>query len=229
MTIARLAAPLAALSIAMVTLTGCADSAPATAEAPTDAPASAAPTRTRDTAPIDPIAFADEATYGAWRRSPVDPTPKYAAAVEDACRADPAVKDLPLVVLDARGEGRAILVFADDKAAVSCTADDDQSGTIAVEAHAVPGYAKAKPPAKAHLGIHELTTVEAGGSTYSAIVGQYEPTGVMGVSANFDGDAAWYTAAADNGWYAIWWPGKSRPLGVATSSNRNEVIDSYAP
>ena len=49
------------------------------------------------------------------------------------------------------------------------------------------------------------------------------------VAANFDADAAWYTAASDNGWYAIWWPGESRPLGVATSNNRNEVVDSYAP
>ena len=229
MTIARLATPLAALTIAMVTLAGCADSAPATADAPTEAPASAAPTRTRDATPVDPSAFANDATYGDWRRSPVDPTPEYAAAAEEACRAESAVGDLPLVVLDARGEGRAILVFADEKAAVTCIADDDRSGTIAVDAHALPGFAKAKPPAEAHLGFHELTTVEAGGSTYSAIVGQYEPTGVKDVSANFDADAAWYTAASDNGWYAIWWPGKSKPLGVATSNNRNEVIDGYAP
>ena len=42
---------------------------------------------------------------------------------------------------------------------------------------------------------------------------------MKGVAANFDADAAWYTAASDNGWYAIWWPGKSKPLGVATSEH----------
>ena len=44
-----------------------------------------------------------------------------------------------------------------------------------------------------------------------------------------DADAAWYTAGSDNGWYAIRWPGQVKPLSVATSSRRNEVIDSYAP
>ena len=49
------------------------------------------------------------------------------------------------------------------------------------------------------------------------------------MAANFDADAAWYTAASDNGWYAIWRPGEAKPLGVATSSHRNVVVDSYAP
>ena len=113
--------------------------------------------------------------------------------------------------------------------AVSCIAQDDGSGTFTVETHPVPGFAKAKPPADGDLGVHELYTVAAGGTTYSALVGQYGPAGVKDVAANFDADAAWYTAAADNGWYAIWWPGEAKPLGVATSNNRSEVVDSYAP
>ncbi|HEY6571076.1 MAG TPA: hypothetical protein VIZ22_12340 [Candidatus Limnocylindrales bacterium] len=229
MTITRRATPLAALTMIMVTLTGCADSAPANTDAPSDAAASVAPARSRNTGPVDPSAAANDATFGAWRRAPVKPTPEYVAAAEEACRADPAVGDAPLVVLDARGEGRAILVFADDKTAVSCIAEDDKSGTIAIDAHPIPDFAKAKPPKEADFGVHELYTLEAGGSTYSALVGQYEPTGVKSVAANFDADAAWYTAATDNGWYAIWWPGESKPLGVATSDTRNIVMHSYAP
>ena len=169
-------------------------------------------------------------TFSAWRRSPIQPTPEFAAAVEAACRADDSVGEKPLVVLDVRGEGRAILVFAEDKAATVCTAQDDQAGTVTIEAHAIPGMAKAKPPEDdGDLGVHELSVADRGGSSYSVLVGQYQPKGVKDVAANFDADAAWYTAASDNGWYAIWWPGEAKPLGVATSNNRNEVVDSYAP
>ena len=61
------------------------------------------------------------------------------------------------------------------------------------------------------LGIHELSVADGGGSSYSVLVGQYQPKGVKDVAANFDADAAWYTAASDNGWYAIWWPGEAKP------------------
>ena len=187
--------------------------------------------RARSTSAVDPSAAANDATYAAWRRSPVKPVPEFAAAVEAACRAEPAVGKLPLAVLDARGEGRALLVFSDGggKAAVACVADDDRSGAVTATAREIPGSAKAAAPAAGRMGVHDLFIVEAGGTSYSALVGQYGPDGVKNVAANFDADAAWYTAASDNGWYAIWWPGQAKPLGVATSSRRNEVIDSYAP
>ena len=152
--------------------------------------------------------------YAAWRRSPVKPVPEFATAVEAACRADPAVGKLPLAVLDARGEGRAILVFSDGngKAAVACVADDDRSGPVTATAHEIPGSAKAAVPAAGRMGVHDLFVVDEGGTSYSALVGQYGPDGVKNVAANFDADAAWYTAASDNGWYAIWWPGQAKPL-----------------
>ncbi len=225
MTIARRSLWFATLAIILLTAAACADSAPTATDGPL---ASATPAR--PTGAIDPTAAANAATFAAWRRSPIRPTPEFAAAVEAACRADDSVGDMPLVVLDVRGEGRAILVFATDTSAVACAAQDDQSGNVTIETHDVPGMAKAKPPADdGDLGIHELYVVDGGGSSYSVLVGQYQPKGVKAVAANFDADAAWYTAASDNGWYAIWWPGEAKPLGVATSNNRNEVVDSYAP
>ena len=134
------------------------------------------------------------------------------------------------MVLDARGEGRAILVFADAKAGIVCAAQDDRAGSVTVQTHPVPAVKGAEPPADdGDLGLHEMYVVDAGGSSYSVLVGTYNPTGVKDVSANFDADAAWYTAASENGWYAIWWPGEAKPLGVATANQRAEVIDSYAP
>ena len=93
-----------------------------------------------------------------------------------------------------------------------------------------PGHGEGRSqPEAGDLGIHELSVADGGGSSYSVLVGQYQPKGVKDVAANFDADAAWYTAASDNGWYAIWWPGEAKPLGVATSANRNVVVDSYTP
>ncbi len=231
MTIARLVSLLAALAIILLVVAACAEGVPTpTGGADGGDGSGPAATPPRSTGRPDPSEFANAATYAAWRRSPVRPTPDFAAAVEAACRSEDAVGDLPLQVLDARGEGRAILVFADAKAGVACAAQDDRAGSVAVQTHPVPGVKEAKPPAvDGDLGVHEMYVVDAGGSTYSVLVGQYNPKGVKDVSANFDADAAWYTAASSNGWYAIWWPGEAQPLGVATANNRAEVIDSYAP
>lgn len=225
MTIAHRALMPAAFAIILLTAAACADSAPTATDEPSGSTKAA-----RSTGAVDPTAAANAGTFSAWRRSPVQPTPEFAAAVEAACRGDESVGTKPLVVLDVRGEGRAILVFAEDEAATVCTARDDRAGTVTVETRAIPGMATAKPPEDdGDLGIHELYVADGSGSSYSVLVGQYQPKGVKDVAANFDADAAWYTAASDNGWYAIWWPGEAKPLGVATSNNRNEVVDSYAP
>jgi hypothetical protein len=225
MTIARRGSTLATLAALAAILAGCASDAPVPSGAPV---VSAAP---RPTSALDPSAAADAATYAAWRRAPVTPTPAFRSAVEAACRGDEAVGSMPLAVLDARGQGRAILVFsgAAGTAAVVCVADDDQAGSVTVKTHEVPGSAKAPVPEAGKMGVHDLFAIADGASSYSAVVGRYGPDGVKDVAANFDADAAWYTAASDNGWYALWWPGQAKPRGVATSSRRTEVIDSYAP
>ncbi len=199
------------------------------ASGPTDAPVRtpAASLAERQSAP-DPASFAHAASAGAWRRAPVTPEQEFASAVEAACRAEPGVGNAPLAVLDARGEGRAILVFDDGAAPIACVADDDGTG-VAVQTRPVPRPRKATPPPDGALGVHEMFVVDAGGESYSVLVGQYGSGGVRDVAANFDADAAWYTAATRNGWYAIWWPGEAKPLAVATSNNRSEVIHSYAP
>ena len=121
-------------------------------------------------------------------------------------------------------------MFADAETGVACAAQDDRAGSIAVQTHPVPGVEGAEPPADdGDLGLHQLYVVDAGGPSYSVLVGQVNPTGIKDVSANFDADAAWYTASSDNGWYAIWWPGEAKPLGVASANQRAVVVDSYAP
>lgn len=134
----------------------------------------------------------------------------------------------PLTVLDTRGEGLAVLVFADGASAAVCRATVDHGGAVAAVAREIAGASGAKAPGTGTLGIHDLEVVQQGASARSILVGQVGG-GVHSVAANFDADAAWFTASMADGWYAIWWPGTGRPLGVASSDIRSVVIDSCAP
>lgn len=207
--------------IIVIAIAACGDTT-----SPTGIPQTQPPARST-TAP-DPSPAADAAVFGAWRRAPVKPTGDFAAAVEAACRGQGAVATRPLAVLDARGEGLAILVFADGASAAVCRTMVDQGGAVVAVAREIAGASGVKAPVTGALGIHDLEVVQDGASARSILVGQVGG-GVHTVAANFDADAAWFTASMANGWYAIWWPGTGRPLGVASSDIRSVVIDSYAP
>jgi catechol 2,3-dioxygenase-like lactoylglutathione lyase family enzyme len=179
-------------------------------------------------APPDPSAVAEEAAFGTWRPAPITPTPALATKIEDACRADATVGDLPLRVLDARGLGLATLVFADADGAVLCRAAVDQpGGTVSVVVRAVAGSAGATPPEDGKLGIHDLEVVDETSTPRVVLVGTVGD-GTHGVGINHD-DATWTKARMENGWYAVWWPLAKEAIGVAASNSRNIVIDSFAP
>ena len=82
-------------------------------------------------------------------------------------------------------------------APIACVADDDGTGVGRSETRPVPrpreGDAAA---ATARWACTSMFVVDAGGESYSVLVGQYGSGGVRDVAANFDADAAWYTAAA---------------------------------
>lgn len=187
-----------------------------------------ATTPVRASEPPDPSAAARDATFGAWRRSPISPTPEFAASAEAACQAEAPVGSLPLAVLDARGEGRASLVFDDGASAVLCRVDVAEDGSVAAVAREVTRDPRATPPPDRKLGPYDLELVEGAAGSYTLLVGQVGG-GVHDVAVNADADAAWYTAAMQNGWYAIWWPGAAPALGVAASDSRRVVITSFAP
>jgi hypothetical protein len=219
---------LAAILAAGVLLAGCGDLA-----APTDSTgaggSSGGPISSgRGAVPTpDATALADAAALGRWRPAPIAPSPGFAGAAEAACRATGSVGDLPLAVLDARGEGLATLVFATDQAAVLCRAAVDAAGSATATAREVRGIAGTTPPPTRTLGIHDLEAITDDAIVRTVVVGQVGD-GVSHVSVNF-GDATWSQATMANGWYATWWPSTKEALGVAAVDNRNVVIISYAP
>jgi hypothetical protein len=210
-----------------------------TAAACTMATEPAGPVRTADAegtfAPIhatplptpDVNAIANDAVFGKWRRAPAYPTPKVRATAEAACREQDEVGDLPLKVLDARGEGEVTLVFADARTAVVCfaTAKDETSATAT--ARPVAGYPETKALDPEKLGIHDEEIVDAGARSRFIVVGRVGDK-VHDVGASFD-DWTWGKASMADGWYAIWWPGSQPALTIAASDSRSIAIDSYTP
>ncbi len=214
-----------ALLVALVVI-GC-DLADATGT-PVDRPTDAVPiveATPRPTADVGAIAHA--ATFGRWRSAPVRPNADLTAQAELACRSDPLVGDLPLKVLDARGEGLLLLVFARDPAAVLCRAEASEDGSVVTVVRPIAGVGDAEPPGPRTLGIREFEQVEGAASSRTVLVGRVGDD-VRSIGVNFD-DATWSTASMANGWYATWWPASAKPLGVAAIDNRNVVITSYAP
>jgi hypothetical protein len=170
----------------------------------------------------------DDPAFGAWRRSPIRPAADFTREVQAACSAETAVGSRPLAVFDARGEGYAILVFADATGAALCRATVGSDGHATVEARAVKGATGTTKPASGLLGIHDLEILSPNDNPRSVLVGMVGDQ-VNDVAVNFDADAAWSKAAMANGWYAIWWPSAERPQAVASSDIRSVVIDSYRP
>lgn len=211
------------LALVALVLAGC---GPDAALVPATAPPaiSAQPT----VAPVNPSALAEDAAFGRWRPAPIRPTPDLATLVEGACRDDAAVRDLPLAVLDARGQGLFTLVFADGSSAALCrVAVGEADRSVDVVVRPVDGADGVDAPAMRELGTHDLELVDESTNPRWVAVGMVGG-GVNTMEVNFD-DATWSTASMANGWYATWWSGTAEALGIAAVDSRNVVITSFAP
>jgi len=106
-------------------------------------PATAAPT---------PTDFIAEAAEGAWRPRPLPAPRGFADRVDLTCRAaEPAIGERTRVVVDLRGEGRLILIFADSTAAFACYAAAD--ATLASEVTAFPLEVPTEPIGETEIDV----------------------------------------------------------------------------
>jgi hypothetical protein len=210
--------------VALVTLVGCgpADRSPTPPDATeaVDSPSPALPT--------DP---ATALLLGPWRPSPVELPDELRSSAEYVCRnpENPAVvaamEDLPLAVADARGDGLASLIFADESVAFECRVKLEMVG-------AGLGATILAPPARlapGDLPHDEITIVsdsrlEDDGGQRTILIGRVDPEPFR-VVASFD-DETEVVASHGNGWYTAWWPGLDRPGGVAAVDSRSLVVTS---
>lgn len=222
---------LIALAVVAALAAGCTMATEPVAPAGTDdagaAQATFAPIKATPLPTPDVTAIANEAVFGKWRRAPAYPTPQVKEQAESVCREQDAVGDLPLAVLDARGEGEVTVVFADDKAATVCFATLTADGGAEATARKVAGYPDEAPLDPEKLGVHDKEVVDAGAQSRYVVFGQVGDR-VHDVGASFD-DWTWGKASMAEGWYVIWWPGSQPALSVAASDSRSIAIDSYTP
>jgi hypothetical protein len=176
-----------------------------------------------------PAFGAGDQLFGSFRRASVPVPPELLATAAEQCQetssppATPEIGSRPVVVADLRGDGRVLLVFADDQAAVGCRVDVSEDGSMRASLFQV---AAPEPGQLADdglsLGVLDYVDDPAGPLVIAA--GQVGDTAVH-VRAGFDDDT-YTTATIDDGWWLMWWPGQTRPASITADDNRNTVFAS---
>ena len=153
---------------------------------------------------------------------------------EDGCRAsEPGIGELPVAVVDLRGDELVTVVFGDATAGYVCwSLLDSPAAPLEVRALDVA----AGPADGIDAVLYE--PLQIGEATRVVLIGRVgplsQPRQVLG-DQNPDkviaqlGDEAFIWAAFDRGWYAMWWPGVDPTQSVAVTNGRNEVLASVVP
>jgi len=219
---------IAALVIAAVVGAACGD-APVTTSGGTIEPTVAGSTPPAPATP-DPTSAIDAIIQGDWRRVPFDARPSPDVRRLDAtCRsAEPRIAGLPVAVIDARGRGRLVIVYASSptSAAWECLAT-----TIAVTAADVQVRAlqeSGEPLADDDIDAVDYRVTEFGDLTGVILVGRVGTLGVK-VITQFDGDESYIYGSRGTGWYAIWWRGTEAINAVAATDIHNLVVGNVVP
>ncbi|HEX4898723.1 MAG TPA: hypothetical protein VFV53_10235 [Candidatus Limnocylindrales bacterium] len=223
-----LAGRLAVLALATVLVGGCGDAA-----TPTD-PASTGPTFTGSSG--DPTTPTPASTpdigavlRGDWRRVPFDPRGEATVVrLEAACHAaEPAIEGLPVALVDARGRGRLLLVYATDptSAAFECRAGVDFASVGDVVVRRL--QASGEPIAEDAIDVLEYETAELGGEVATVAVGRVGALAAKVIASLFDETVVY--GSRGGGWWAMWWPGTTPVGGIGATDTHNLVIGTVVP
>jgi hypothetical protein len=190
---------------------------------PVGAPSDASPT---------PAFGAPDQLFGSFRRGSVPVPPDVLGAAVAACRDAPPLPDgttvgeRRVVVSDMRGQGRVLAVFADEAGAVACRIDVADDGTMRATLVRDDGNATDRL-AEDDLVLDGMEYVLDTDAQLVLAVGRAGSRAAH-VRAGFDDDT-YVTASLQDGWWAMWWPGSTRPAIIVAGNNRNEAIANVAP
>jgi hypothetical protein len=165
---------------------------------------------------------------GAWVSAPLRLGDPQIAVVSDACaiaarnQLGAAEADLPTAVVDARGEGFATAILADDTRAIQCLARLDGAGTARIDGAERLAPSTVAKVADQAIGLTSLLQFEdrEGGRTF--LIGRVGPN-ASEVKAVL-GDRSEVGASLANGWYAAWWPGDHRATAIHAVYGGSEVV-----
>jgi hypothetical protein len=165
---------------------------------------------------------------GDWLATPLALGDPQIAVISDACalaarsQLGAAEADLPTAVVDARGEGFATAILADDTRAIQCLARLDGAGTTRIDSVERLAPSTVTAVADQKIGLTSLLQFEdrEGGRTF--VLGRIAPN-ASDVEAVLD-DKSQVTASRSNGWYAAWWPGERRVTAIDAIVGGSQVV-----
>ena len=192
----------------------------------TDEPSSPPPSTT-----ADPSAATRALLLGPWRPVSIPVEQNLADALAFVC-ASPADTDLraamehvPVALVDARGDGLASVILADEHVAFECRMKlemigSELSGTIiGAPSRLDPG--SIAPVGDAGVSVVSHTRVDEETGSRTILIGRVGPQAYRVVAA-FD-DESEVTASKDNGWFYAWWSGTIGIGGIASVDNKSLV------
>jgi hypothetical protein len=181
-----------------------------------------------------PSGVATDQLGGPWQPSPIALDDRHIAIISDACAATAretlgdTEANLPTALIDARGEGLAMAIMADDLDAIACLVNLDDAGTLAT----VDAVDRLSSGAVAPVEGTEISVASAvraddrdGGRTIA--FGRIGPRAEAAKVGFDDGSAV--VASYAEGWWATWWPGSVRAGSYSAVDAAGIVIGSAQP
>ena len=213
---------MAGLAAALVAVAACGPTVPS--PSPTMAPESDAPPPSVDTGL--------SVLTGPWRPAPVEVDPGLVTAIESVCKnqADPALEasleNVPVALVDARGDSLVSLILADDHVAFECRVKVENLGGVPTTTILVPPtrlVPDATVPAEdGSIRVISHNRVDEDTGARSILIGRVG-SDAAGVIAGFP-DESEVEASMAGGWYAAWWPGVVEPNAIAAVDRQNVAI-----
>ncbi|HEX5826465.1 MAG TPA: hypothetical protein VFY23_03020 [Candidatus Limnocylindrales bacterium] len=170
--------------------------------------------------------------FGDFRRSGYPLPATVEAAAAETCRAKPVPVHLeeigsrPVVVTDMRGLGVILVVFADDHGATGCRVEVSQDGAMRASFFRLEER-PSEPLDEGEITLGAIDYVQDGLLQRVIAAGRAGERAVK-VRAGFPDDT-YVTSTLRDGWYAMWWPGQTRPNVIVAADNRNLAMGKITP
>ena len=171
---------------------------------------------------------------GPWRRSPIVLDDPHVAIISDACAAaarqalGETEANLPTALIDARGEGLATAILADDLTAIECLVTLDAGGTVAtVESVDRLAQAAVAPVDAARISVASVVQLNDRSGGRTVAFGRIGPA-AEAAKVGLD-DASVVVGSSAAGWWAMWWQGSGRATSYSAVDGHDITIGSAPP